>query len=83
MQLIFKRYGNDTMSVEIKDGVSTKPFDYVEMIRKIIENQKLEETIFEGDILDEEKAKVNEMVEKINQAIPGSENSYLNNPLED
>ncbi len=69
MQLLFKR-SEDNLSIEIKDGVATKEFDYVEMIKKLIESNVLEETIFEGEITDEERAKINEMVQKINDAVP-------------
>lgn len=69
MQLIFKREEDESISIEIKDGVSTIEFDYVEMIKKLLSDNNLEQTLFEGDISDEEKEKINEMVLKINQAI--------------
>jgi len=69
MQLIFKRT-DDKLSIEIKDGVSTIEFSYVDMIKKFLKEKELEETIFEGDITDEEKEKIKEMVKKINLAIP-------------
>ncbi len=69
MQLIFKRE-DENLSIEIKEGVSTIEFDYVEMIKKLIDSKELEETIFEGDISEEEMGKINEMVKKINEAVP-------------
>ena len=69
MQLIFKRK-DEKLSIEIKDGVSTIEFNYVEMIKKFLKEKELEETIFEGDFSDDEKGKINEMVNKINLAIP-------------
>jgi len=72
MKLIFKREEKN-LSIEIKDGVSTIEFNYVEMIKKILQSEELEETIFEGDISDEEKEKINEMIKKINGAIPPKE----------
>jgi len=69
MQLIFKRE-NDKLTIEIKDGVSTIEFNYVDMIKKFLKEKELEETIFDGDFSDNEKTKIKEMVEKINQAIP-------------
>lgn len=69
MQLIFKRE-DENLSIEIKDGVSTKEFDYVEMIKKLIDSKELEETIFEGEISEEEQEKINEMVKKISEAVP-------------
>lgn len=68
MQLLFKR-DEDNLSIEIKDGVATKEFDYVEMIKKLIDSNELEETIFEGEITEEERAKINEMVQRINDAV--------------
>jgi hypothetical protein len=72
MQLIFKRR-EDKLSIEIKDGVSTIEFNYVDMIKKFLKEKELEATIFDGDFSDEEKEKINEMVAKINQAIPEEE----------
>lgn len=69
MQLIFKRQ-DEKLSIEIKDGVSTIEFNYVEMIKKFLKEKELEKTIFEGDFSDDEKAKIDEMVNKINLAIP-------------
>lgn len=72
MQLIFKRR-EDKLTIEIKDGVSTIEFNYVDMIKKFLTEKELETTIFDGDFSDEEKEKINEMVAKINQAIPEEE----------
>jgi hypothetical protein len=69
MQLIIKRE-EDILSIEIKDGVSTIKFDYIEMLKKILQDQKIEETVFMGDITDDEKDRISEMVEKIEKAIP-------------
>ena len=43
------------------------------MITKFLKEKELEETIFEGEFTDEEKEKINEMVDKINKAIPHDE----------
>jgi len=72
MQLIFKRRDNK-LSIEIKDGVSTIEFGYVEMIKKFLKEKELEATIFDGEFTDEEKEKINDMVNKINAAIPKEE----------
>ena len=78
MQLIFKRR-EDKLTIEIKDGVSTIEFNYVDMIKKFLKEKELETTICDGDFSDEEKEKINEMVAKINQAIPEEE---IENELE-
>lgn len=72
MQLIFKRRDNK-LSIEIKDGVSTIEFEYVEMIKKFLKEKELEATIFDGEFSDEEKEKINDMVNKINAVIPKEE----------
>lgn len=77
MQLIFKRK-DEKLSIEIKDGVSTIEFNYVEMIKKFLKEKELEETIFEGDFSDDEKGKINEMVNKINLAIPKEDELEVN-----
>jgi hypothetical protein len=77
MQLIFKRK-DEKLSIEIKDGVSTIEFNYVEMIKKFLKEKELEETIFEGDFSDDEKGKINEMVKKINMAIPNEDELEIN-----
>ena len=73
MQLIFKR-NNENLSIEIKDGVSTIEFNYVDMIKKFLNDNVLEETVFEGDITEEEKVKITDMVKKINNALIKEEN---------
>lgn len=77
MQLIFKRK-DEKLSIEIKDGVSTIEFNYVEMIKKFLKEKELEETIFDGDFTDDEKGKINEMVNKINMAIPKEDELEIN-----
>ena len=77
MQLIFKR-NDEKLSIEIKDGVSTIEFNYVEMIKKFLKEKELEETIFDGDFTDDEKGKINEMVNKINLAIPKEDELVVN-----
>ena len=72
MQLIFL-HKDEKLSIEIRDGVSTIAFNYVEMIKKFLKEKELEETIFDGEFTDEEKEKINEMVDKINKAIPHDE----------
>lgn len=78
MQLIFKR-NNENLSIEIKDGVSTIEFNYVDMIKKFLNDNVLEETVFEGDITEEEKVKITDMVKKINNALIKEENVKENN----
>jgi hypothetical protein len=76
MQLIFSRNAENT-SIEIKDGVSTIEFSYVEMIKRLIKEEILEDTVFIGDITPEEKEKVVAMLEKINQAMSKEEETEI------
>lgn len=70
MQLIFKKTADGNISIEIKDGLATIEFDYVEMIKKLLEDNQIEEPVFEGEISNEEQAKVKEMLQKISDSIP-------------
>ena len=67
MKLLFKKTGQD-IAVKIKD-LGEENFDYIKMIKRLIEDNKFEDSEFEGDFTDAEKQSVATMLEGINTAI--------------
>jgi hypothetical protein len=67
MKLIFKKTDN-AIEVKMKD-LEEEDFDYIKMIKRLIENNKFEDSEFEGEFTDAEKLSVANMLEGINNAI--------------
>ena len=69
MKLIFSKNENLEISVrQIIDGAN-KEFNYVEMVKKLIETRKLEAPEIEGDFSDSEKQSINSMIAHINSDV--------------
>ena len=76
MKLLFKKNGQDII-VKIKD-VKEEDFDYIKMIKRLIEDNKFEDSDFEGDFTDEEKQSVAIMLKGINNAILEDSSDEIN-----
>lgn len=69
MKLIFKKEENQNIQIQLVTGTSTIDFTYIEMIKDLIKNNEIETPIFEGDISEEEKDRLNAMLKKISESI--------------
>jgi len=65
MKLIFKKEEDQNISIHIAQGTAPIEFTYVDMIKDLLKANEIEESIFEGDISDEEKERLNTMLQKI------------------
>lgn len=68
MKLFFKKDDQGEIILDIQKGVVRTSFDYVEMLRQLLEHNEIEEPVFEN-MDDEEIAKVNELLNKIKNAV--------------
>ena len=68
MKLKFTKSGEDNINIKIVENLIESEFDYVDFIKHIHNNPSLEESEFIGDISEDEKEKINEMIEAINEA---------------
>lgn len=69
MKLVFSKNDKHEISVVSKVGDHTDEFNYIEMIKQLIEVKQLEEPEFEGDFSDSEKQSVLSMINHINQDV--------------
>lgn len=68
MKLFFKKDEQGEIIVDIQKGTVRSSFDYVEMLKQLLEMNVIEEPVFEN--LDEdESSKAKEILEKIKQAV--------------
>lgn len=68
MKLLFKKTDQDIV-VKIKDLKGEEDFDYIKMIKHLIEDNKFEDSEFEGEFTDAEKQSVATMLKGVNNAI--------------
>ena len=65
MKLIFSKNANNEIDVKLQKGTITEDFSYTEMISQLLIDNKFDDTDF-GNLSPEEQAKINSMLEKIN-----------------
>lgn len=68
MKLFFKKDEQGEIVLEIQNGVVRTGFDYVEMLRQLLENNVIDEPDFEN-MDDEEIARVKDLLRKIKDAV--------------
>ena len=68
MKLIFKKE-DDTISIQLIKGTTTVDFSYVDMIKELLTDNTIEDSIFEGNITQEETDRINEMLKKVQESI--------------
>lgn len=68
MKLFFKKDEQGEIVLDIQKGTVRVDFDYVEMLRQLLERNEIEEPDFEG-MDDEEITKVRELLAKIKTAV--------------
>lgn len=68
MKLFFKRDENGDITVRMQKGTVYDDFDYIEMLRQLMTDNRIEEPSFEN-IEDEEKVKIMDLLNKISEAV--------------
>ncbi|NKI25244.1 hypothetical protein HCG49_01550 [Arenibacter sp. 6A1] len=64
MKLLFNKEDNNDITVKIQQGTVPVEFTYTEMIKQLLENNTIDDTDF-GNLLDDEKENLEEMLNKI------------------
>ncbi len=68
MKLYFKKDENGEIVLDILKGTVRTSFDYVEMLKQLLDNNEIEEPVFENLDSDEE-SKVKDLLIKIKAAV--------------
>lgn len=68
MKLLFKK-DKEKIDIFIEKNSKEEIFSYVNMINYLINGEKCEETKFSGDFSEEEKAKVNDIIDEISKTV--------------
>lgn len=66
MKLLFNKEDNNDITVKIQQGTIPVEFTYTEMIKHLLENNTIDDTDF-GNLLDDEKENLEEMLGKISE----------------
>lgn len=66
MKLLFNKEDNNDITVKIQQGTIPVEFTYTEMIKQLFENNTIDDTDF-GNLLDDEKENLEEMLSKISE----------------
>jgi hypothetical protein len=72
MKLIFTKNANTEIDVQLQKGTVAVDFTYTEMVRQLLINKKFEETDF-TNLSDEEKQKIQGMLDKITEVFKEDE----------
>lgn len=72
MKLIFNKNAENEITVKMAVGTVAEDFSYTEMIKQLLKKNKFESNQFEG-LSDDEKKRIEEMLDKINLAIDDEE----------
>lgn len=66
MKLLFNKEDNNDITLKIQQGTVPVEFTYTEMIKQLLENNTIDDTDF-GNLLDDEKENLEEMLGKISE----------------
>lgn len=69
MKLIFKKNDKHEISVISSNGEEEAEFNYIDMIKNLINLKKMDEPEFDGEFSDSEKESVLSMIGHINQEV--------------
>jgi len=69
MKLIFKKNDKHEISVLSSNGEEEAEFNYIDMIKNLINLKKMDEPEFDGEFSDSEKESVLSMIGHINQEV--------------
>lgn len=75
MKLIFTKNASGEITVQMQNGTIPVDFDYVNMVKKLIEHNEIE-LEFDG-LEQQEKDKIDELIGKINEAVKEAKNQPL------
>ncbi len=77
MRLLFKKKENGDIEVQIEKGTALMEFNYIEMLRQLLEKNEISECEFEG-LEAEEETILKKMLSEISNAIDKGLKASLN-----
>lgn len=80
MRLVFTKDNNDDIKAQIHTGTILTDFSYVEMVKQLIENKEIDDVSFDG-IEDDEKTKIEEMLDEISKVFAEEEDDNSDSNL--
>ncbi|MCY4560974.1 MAG: hypothetical protein OXC03_01390 [Flavobacteriaceae bacterium] len=69
MKLYFSKDDQDEIVVKMSTSTVQEDFSYVEMIKNLLENKEFDDTEFTDDFTDDEKTRIETMLNSINASI--------------
>ena len=69
MKLVFNKNEQLEVTVSQKSGDETTEFNYVDMIKSLVTNKKLDEPEVVGEFLESEKDSISSMINHINEEV--------------
>ena len=73
MKLRFEKNEQSEISVMLENNGNKRPFDYVSMVKGLIESRHLESPVIEGDFTDAEIGSIRSMTEYLNKTLTSDE----------
>lgn len=73
MKLVFEKKDPQNIEVKIEDEGDVKEFDYIFMLKKLLDYGLLEESELKGDFSEAEKSSIKSMVANLNECVPTKE----------
>ena len=74
IKLYFSKDDQDEITVKMSTSTVQEEFSYVEMIKNLLDNNAFDETEFSGDFTDDEKSRIESMLNSINDSIETESN---------
>lgn len=78
MKLFFNKEENNDITVKIQQGTIPIEFTYTEMVKQLLENNAIDDIDF-GNLTEEEKESLKEMLGKISKIFEEEENTESEN----
>lgn len=80
MKLYFSKDEQDEIVVKMSTSTVQEDFSYVEMIKNLLNNNEFDDTEFTDDFTDDEKTRIEKMLDSINHSITIENEVEENNP---
>ena len=74
MKLIFDKKDTQAIEVKINHEEATQDFDYIAMLRGLIEYGRLDGSELIGDFSEAERTSIASMVKQLNESLPAKDN---------
>ena len=70
MKLVFEKKNPQTIEVKLKHNEEIQNFDYITMLKGLLDNGSLDDSELTGDFSEAEKTSITSMVKYLNECVP-------------